>query len=363
MRMTVEADAGTLTKRAPPDAGLSRTWTDALAPGQAASDAFSEEERRSYLTRFGWCSNSYFSLQDGTDYFDVRGVGFIAYYRQRRLWGEVPIVFTRPICATSHLEHLLRLFLDRHGERAVFVGIDGEVAVVLRQLGFSINVCSTEFEIPLKGFDLKGRDKRYLRHAQNSCEKLIDVRELTCSETDTKVVMDLSEAWRRSKAVKDRELRLTTRPPEYVDRWGVRRFYAFKEGKLVGFAFFDPFFRDGRVIGYTANILRSMPGLRPHGVLDFVILKAIEKFRAEGLEAFSLGQSPLHGIVPCEGESRFLRRCATLIYERGGHFYASKELGFHKTLYRAKEEKAYLAKRGLGALATVWLLIRATNAV
>ena len=175
--------------------------------------------------------------------------------------------------------------------------------------------------------------------------------------------MELSTAWRRSKAVKDRELRLTTRPPEYVDRWGVRRFYAFIEGALVGFVFFDPFFRHGRIIGYTANILRSKPGLRPHGVLDYVLLTAIEKFRTEGLETLSLGQSPLYGIAPCEGESTFLRRCATLIYQRGGRFYAAQELGFHKALYRAREEKAYLAKRGLGDLATAWLLIRATNTV
>jgi lysylphosphatidylglycerol synthetase-like protein (DUF2156 family) len=98
-------------------------------------------------------------------------------------------------------------------------------------------------------------------------------------------------------------------------------------------------------------------------VLDYVILRAVEKFRAEGLEVFSLGQSPLHGLAPCAGESRLLRWLATLIYEWGGFFYAARKVGFHKTLYRAKEEKAYLAKRGLGDLATAWLLVRATNAL
>ena len=362
MDMSVKAEAAALAELTPGDVTLTGGWEGALAPGEVTA-AFSEEERRDYLTRFGWRSNSYFSLQEGISYFDVRGVGFIPYYRQRWLWGEVPIVFTRPLCSSSELGHLLRLFLERHGKRAIFVGVDEEVASRLRPLGFSTNVCSTEFDIPLEGFHLKGRDKRYLRWAQNNCEDLIDVRELTAAQTDTKAAMELSTAWRRTKAVKSRELRLTTRPPEYVDRWGVRRFYAFKDGALVGFVFFDPFFRDGRIIGYTANVLRSRPGLRPHGVLDYVILKAVAKFRAEGLEAFSLGQSPLHGIVPCDGESRFLRRLATLIYERGGFFYASKKVGLHKTLYRAKEEKAYLAKRGLGDLATAWLLVRATNAI
>lgn len=363
MNMAFQDVSRALAATAPLGADPSIPWVSIPQPKRSRSVIFTEDERRDYLTQFGWQSNAYFNLQDGVDYFDVPNVGFIAFHRQRRLRGEVPIVFTRPVCAPWNLERLLRFFLDRHGERVIFVCIDEEVAAILRQFGFTTNVVSTEFDIPVQGFELKGQKMRYLRQAQNRCEKVIDVRELTCSQTDRNEVMALSNAWLRSKAVKNRELRLTTRPPEYVDRWGVRRFYAFKEGELVGFVFFDPFFRDGRVIGYMANVLRSKPGLRPHGVLDYVILKAVEKFRAEGLEVFSLGQSPLHGIVPCKGESKFLRRCGALAYEKGGFLYASKDLATHKALYRAKEEKAYLAKRGLGDLATAWLLLRAMNAI
>jgi lysylphosphatidylglycerol synthetase-like protein (DUF2156 family) len=227
MNMPVKSGTGALAELTPGDIALARGWEHTPIPGEATS-AFSEEERHDYLTRFGWQSNAYFSLQEGIEYFDVRGVGFIAYHRQRWLWGEVPIVFTRPMCASSDLERLLRLFLEQHGRRAIFVGVDAEVAGLLRRVGFTTNVCSTEFDIPLERFSLKGRDKRYLRWAQNNCEKSFDVRELTAAQTDTQAVLELSTAWRRTKAVKGRELRLTTRPPEYVDRWGVRRFYAFK---------------------------------------------------------------------------------------------------------------------------------------
>jgi len=361
MFMKSKATSGALTLIRPLDADFSRTRTEAGARPRPA--LFSEEERRDYLTRFGWRSNAYFNLQDGVDYFDVPGVGFVSYYRQRRFRSEVPIVFTRPVCAALDLERLLSLFLAYQGARAVFVGIDAEVAAILRPLGFTTNVVATEFDLPLESFDLKGREMKYLRHAQNSGGKAVEVRELPWSKVDGQAVVDISTAWRLGKAVPDRELRLTTRPPEFKDRWGIRRFYAFKDGELVGYVFFDPFFRDGRVIGYTANILRSKPGLKPHGVLDYIILKAIEKFRAEGLETFSLGQAPLHGVVPCQGESSFLRRCAAFIYERCGSLFACKDLGFHKMRYRAKEEPMYLAKRGLGDLATVWLLLRATNAV
>src|SRR5690554_7268646 len=41
------------------------------------------------------------------------------------------------------------------------------------------------------------------------------------------------------------------------DEWGVRKFYAYIDGQLAGYVFFDPWFHDGRIGGYCANILRA----------------------------------------------------------------------------------------------------------
>lgn len=37
---------------------------------------------------------------------------------------------------------------------------------------------------------------------------------------------------------------------------GTRRFCAYHEGELVGFVFFDPLYKDGRIISYVPNISR-----------------------------------------------------------------------------------------------------------
>ena len=47
--------------------------------------------------------------------------------------------------------------------------------------------------------------------------------------------------------------------PTFENEWAVRKFYCYKGDELLGFVFFDPFFENGKTIGYTANILRSKP--------------------------------------------------------------------------------------------------------
>src|SRR5690606_39737216 len=106
---------------------------------------------------------------------------------------------------------------------------------------------------------------------------------------DAAEVRGLSDAWRSQKAVSGRELRLLTRPPVFSEEWGVRKFYCYQDQRLIGYVFFDPFFREGQLIGYTANILRTWPGIRPSGVLDHILLEAIKQFQSEGVSNLSLG--------------------------------------------------------------------------
>ena len=141
----------------------------------------------------------------------------------------------------------------------------------------------------------------------------------------------------------------------------MRKFYCFKDGQLVGYVFFDPFFRAGRCIGYCANILRCRPGLRPPGILDFAILTALERFREEGLEWLALGIAPLHDLRRRPGDDALLRFCGRLLYRWGGSLYNFRELAFHKSRYRGRSSRLYFCKRGLGLLTTVGMALKATQ--
>ncbi len=318
--------------------------------------------RQKYLTQFGDQPNSYFHLQAGVNHFSVPGVGFLTYFTQPGLVSRTHVVFAKPVCSDADMGPLLDAFLSEVKGRFIFAGMEAKVAEILRVRGFCINEFGVDFTIPLSGYVIQGKEMKYLRTVLNNAKKGIAIRELRWDEVDGPEVERISSAWRGTKAVKKRELKLLTRPPQFRDEWAVRKFYCFKDGRLVGFVFFDPFFKDGRTVGYTANILRSEPDVKPRGILDFCILTAMETFREEGVEFVSLGLAPLHDIQPHPHERPRLRQILEFAHERGNALYSFKDLAFHKTRYRARETKLYgCVARDSNDLLTTWAGLRATN--
>ena len=318
-------------------------------------------EFRDYLLAYGSQSNAYFHLQRGLAAFHLPGVGFVSYHAQAGLGRTVPMVFVKPLCADGDLPRLLEAFLKEQGPAAVFMGMDEPAAAALGNLGFSVNLFGVETCLPVQDHAITGRAMRYLRTVRHYGSRGVEVRELAAGQVPMDEVRRISDQWLGRKRVRGRELRFLTRPPDFEDAWGVRKFYCFKEGRLVGFVFFDPYFREGRCVGYCANILRGEPGLRPPGLLDFTILEAMGRFREEGIQELALGISPLHGLAPYPGEDTLLRHCGSLLYRWGGALYPFRDLAFHKARFRGECRNLFFCKRGVGRLATVLLSLRATN--
>src|SRR5260370_24121425 len=80
--------------------------------------------------------------------------------------------------------------------------------------------------------------------------------------------------------------------PVFDQEEDVRKFVAYdKEGRVAGFVFYDPMYREGKVFGYSANISRCDE--RRFGRLATAIhMAAIEKFRGEGKEILNLLLAP-----------------------------------------------------------------------
>lgn len=314
------------------------------------------------MKRYGYQSSAYFTLQSGVARFGIEGVGFVAYAPVKTLLGRVNVVFANPVCDDQGRRGLLREFLGNVPGRALFVGIDGGAAEDLRALGYTINEMGTEFSFRIPGFSVAGKNKKQLRHAANLGKRQnLTVIEQTAEETDQASALRISDGWRQSKVVKQRELRLLTRPPEFGDEWGVRKFYCYQEGRLLGYVFFDPFFKDGKVIGYTANVLRQDTENSPSGLLDYIILEAMKVFEAEGVEQISLGISPAYNVQACPGDSKIVRGVCRLLYEKGNSFYAFKALSYHKSRYRATETKWYMASKNTPVLTMLWTILRGTG--
>lgn len=338
--------------------------THALSPnaGIRYHEHLAEGSSQELMKRYGYQSSAYFTLQSGVERFGIEGVGFVAYAPVKTLLGRVNVVFANPVCHDRGRRWLLQEFINTVSGRVLFVGVDGGAAEDLRELGYTINEMGTEFSFRIPGFSVSGKDKKQLRHAANLGKRQnLIVIEQTAEEADLASAHRISDGWRLSKAVKQRELRLLTRPPEFDDEWGVRKFYCYQDGHLLGYVFFDPFFKNDKVIGYTANVLRQDTENSPSGLLDYIILEAMKTFEKEGIEQVSLGISPVYNVQAHAGDSKIIRGICRFLYEKGNHFYAFKALSYHKSRYRAKEAKWYLASKDTPVLTLLWTVLRGTG--
>lgn len=332
------------------------------APG--IFEHLSIKEKQQFLSNYGNQSSAYFTLQPGVSTFGDKARGYIAFRRQSTVLGRVNIVFCNPICSSSQLSELIASFLLNTPGKTIFMGIDKEVASCLQQHGYRLNQMGTEFSINLSHFEVKGKEKKHLRHAANLGKRHgLSVRELEWEDIDQNAVHQISEQWRAQKAVNSRELKLLTRPPAFRNEWKVRKFYCFQGEKLLGYVFFDPYFKNGKIIGYCANIIRKDPTAKPSDLLDYIILEAINTFRSEGIQQLSLGISPLYNIEKEDNDRPALRVIQRFLFENGNTLYAFKPLAYHKTRYRGDETKWYVCTRNISITKTVLAILQGTQLV
>ncbi len=322
------------------------------------------QDKQKLLTSFGSQSSSYFTLQPEVEIFGCKDHGYISFQSQTTILGRVNIVFCDPVCKKEHTSELIAEFLLNTPGKSIFMGVTKEIASILRKHNYHTNQMGTEFSINIKNFQVKGKDKKHLRHAANLGRRHgLTVKELDWSEIDQHEVRQISEQWRSQKVVNSRELKLLTRPPEFQNEWNVRKFYCFEGKKLLGYVFFDPYFENGNVVGYCANIIRKSPQAKPSDLLDYIILEAINIFKQEGIDQLSLGISPLYNIEQEGGDRATLRGLQKFLYHRGNSLYAFKPLAYHKTRYRGDERKWYICTHNISLLKTVLAILQGTQVI
>ncbi len=300
--------------------------------------AFTFPERVSYLKKYGTHSQSFSTLQPGMQYFDVPGVGYLAYMRK---WGGT-FVLSDPVTAPGHFEVILEKFHQRY-PNACYIQVSKPVVDYLyRRFGLFGTQFGSESRINLKTWSLTGKKKQILRTALNQAEKNgITVKE-RFSDDNTR---EISDAWIRTRKCKSKEIRFLIRPMEMEYRENERHFYAYQDGKAVGFIYFDPIYRNNEIISYVPNISRANADFR-QGIFYTLMAHAMEVFQAEGVPYLDLGLVPLSLDQATEHqESRLLKRILHGLYERGNFLYNFKGLEFTKSRFRGDSFKTYCCHR------------------
>lgn len=305
---------------------------------------FTFTQRVDYLKRFGAHSQSFSTLQPGMQYFDVPDLGYIAYMRK---WGST-FVLSDPVCAPENFSEILEQFHKRY-PNASYIQVSKPVVDFMHQrFGLYGTQFGSESRIDLGKWSLSGKKKQILRTALNQAEKCgITVQE-RFSDDHTR---EISEAWIRTRKCKSQEIRFLIRPMEMEYRENERHFYAYQDGKAVGFIYFDPIYRNNEIISYVPNISRANADFR-QGIFYTLMAHAMEAFKAEGVPYLDLGLIPLSLDPTTEHqESRLLKRILHGLYHKGNFLYNFKGLEFTKSRFRGDNFKTYCChKRGIPAL-------------
>ncbi|MAA63602.1 MAG: hypothetical protein CL581_02330 [Alteromonadaceae bacterium] len=302
------------------------------------SAAFTFSQRVDYLKRFGTHSQSFSTLQPNMDYFDLPGVGYIGFMRK---WG-MAFVLSDPVCAPENFELMIERFHARH-PNANYVQVSKPVVDILhRRYGLYGTQFGSEARIDLQKWSLKGKKKQIIRTALNQAERNgIEVME-RFSDDHTR---EISEAWIRTRKVKSNEIRFLIRPMEMDYRENERHFYAYEDGKAVGFIYFDPIYQNNKIISYVPNISRANADFK-QGIFYTLMAHAMEVFQSEGVPFLDLGLIPLSLDRETESqESSILKKTFHWLYAKCNFIYNFKGLEFTKSRFRGDTIKTYCCHR------------------
>jgi lysylphosphatidylglycerol synthetase-like protein (DUF2156 family) len=321
---------------------LPRDWrapyTLKKTKSDTADNQFSFEERLEYLQKYGSHCMSFSALQPEMQFFDMPGKGFIAY---RSLWGA-SMVLGDPICDEKDRGLLIGEFMRFHPNNA-FIQISEPIAELIHnEFGYYATQFGIETTVDLKEWNLKGKKKQVLRTSVNQAkDQGVTIRE--CYEECRHHA--LSKKWMSTRKIKNREIGYLIRPMVMDYEKETRKFFAYLGDELIGFVFFDPIYKDGKIISYVPNISRFSHLFR-QGIFYAIMVHAMEKFQKEGIKQLNLGLS----ILVLDEENRtheawLLKNIERLIYRYGNFIYNFKGINFTKSRFQGKENNFYCAHK------------------
>lgn len=287
------------------------------------------------------------TFQPGLNYFGGEE-GFLAYKQV----GSTAFVLSDPVAPIGGHEDLIRRFMDERTD-VCFWQASQPVAKILEKIGFSVNEMGTETRIELDGYDFHGPRKRNFRTALNhAVSRGYAIAERSVTSLDREELQMVSDRWRQTRGVKNREMTFLTRPAILDDEVDVRKFFSFDpKGRLQAFAFFDPIYERGKVVGYLNSAKRRLP--EADDLVGYAILhRAIRTFQDEGKAILSLGLSPLCGVEDKELSGNRLLSFAFRMVYRSRLFnklvYPLRGFAAHKGAFCGSTQQTYCAfKRGL----------------
>ena len=295
-------------------------------------------------------------LPDKRYFFGAGGRGVIAY----ALWRKFAVALADPICLPELrpvMIHAFARFCKSQDWQPMFYCSHVSNRPLYEDEGFATFKVGEDARIDSNEFKLEGKFFQNLRTARNKAKK----NGLTFQWYDAKPQPDhgleaqlqlLSQDWLSRKHGGEMTFDLGSFNIDFIREYGVA-IVRNPEGRIETFATWLPFKQN---TGRCLDIMRGREDARD--VMDFLIVEAIDHFKAQGITEISLGNAPLANVDAIEGELESRReRAVQYLFENFDQIYGYKKLFRFKHKYAPNWQGRYLAYRPGVPLAMVGLAI------
>jgi lysylphosphatidylglycerol synthetase-like protein (DUF2156 family) len=317
------------------------------------------------LARHAENPSAFLALNDETCHFTLDGVDGVVAYRLagRRTIVQLGGVFADP--ADQAL--LLAAFLDfAHVQRRKVVAVQlmRQDAELYATYGFTVNQFGADYARELSGFSLRGKRHMQLRNKVSRARRSgVTVVEADIDRLGPQLD-EIDRVWLRSKGRHVKELKLMVGQRGGPAQPSRRLFAALDEaGAVLAYVSFSPVY--GTQSGWLHDLSRRRPDAPP-GVLELIVVTAIEMFQAEQASHLHFGFTPFTNLSPeneVAGASRVTARILQFLAKHGSAIYpAANQLAYKEKWGLDLVQPEYIAFQGGISLRRVWSLLRVTNA-
>ena len=188
-----------------------------------------------------------------------------------------------------------REFCEQEGLTPAWYAVGDEFVAASACHGWSALQIGEDTVIALAALEFKGRSWQDVRTARNRAAKEgITMQVLHLHETSPELlqqVREISEEWVQEKPLPEMGFTLGGLT-EALDPQVRTHVAVDAAGRVHGVTSWMPVHRDGRVVGWTLDLMRRRSdGFRP--VMEFLIAESAMTFKDEGFESVSLSVAPL----------------------------------------------------------------------
>ena len=313
--------------------GLVQLLRPTLAP---VADRLDRARLRRLLLAVGHNPIAYLALGPRLNYFWAAEDACAGY----RLAGRIAICLGDPIAPPGRLDQAVAAFTrhcDAQDWTAAFYQVESRSAY--ERLGYLVVPVGADAVVDTAAFDLAGKARADLRYAVKRCEREGVSFTFTGGDEALRAagqeIRDLSARWLARDKGPEMAFSLGTveslDDPEIVV--GIARSSA---GRVEAIISLLP--TTGRS-GWTLDLMRRQPDA-VYGVMEALIVRAVEEARGRGLREVSLGLAPVGLDSHAEPEQR---RALRIAYSGVARFQRSRSLHHFKSKFGPRWETRYLA--------------------